>query len=307
MKKIYCSNCGKYGHENKTCEVPIISVGIICVFLNECVKHTLFNDKLNLSQYNENINNYNYKRLSNLSKIEFYKDKINFLMIERKHSLNYIEFIRGLYDVNDISKLNKMFSLMSKKEHNMIKGKEFDLLWNNLWQKTANKKEFKKEYLNSKKKFNIINENNTLDYLLNNGTQYETAEWELPKGRRNPTESNLECAKREFFEETGYDDSKYTVINNTLNISDTFTGTNGKEYKHIYYIVIFNEDIMENSLQNKEVNKVSFLPWEKAITKVRSYYQSKINLLNDVFLFFMNLCEDIGVVSNELSTSSNFE
>lgn len=292
LKKIYCSNCGKYGHENRQCSDPTISVGIICVFLNQEIKNNLLDNENNISQYNENINNFNYKRLSNLSKIEYYKDKINFLLIERKHSLNYIEFIRGLYDVNDTNKLNKMFSLMSKKEHNMIKNKNFDTLWNKLWLNTAKRKEFKKEYILSKQKFEIISKNNVLDYLLNNGTKYETAEWELPKGRRNPSETNLQCAKREFLEETGYDDNKYSILNNMLNISDTFTGTNGKKYKHIYYIVLFNEDIKKNNINNKEVNKVSFLPWDQAITKIRPYYQSKIKLINDVFLFFMNLCED---------------
>ena len=163
------------------------------------------------------------------------------------------------------------------------------------------KKEFKKEYLISKDKFEKIEQNNTLEYLLNLGTNYETAEWELPKGRRNPIETNIECAKREFKEETGYDDNQYIVLNSILNINDIFTGTNGKEYKHIYYIGVFNDTNEINTLKNKEVNKVEFLPWDKAITKVRPYYQSKIQLLNDIFLFFINLCEDnnIECVINE--------
>ena len=136
-KKLYCSNCGKYGHENKFCDMPIVSVGIVCVYLNDEIKKTLINNNYNISN-NENIENYNYKRLSNLSKIEYYKDKIKFLLIERKHSLNYIEFIRGLYNINDTNKL-KMFSLMSKKEHDMIKLKDFDILWNKLWLNTAKK------------------------------------------------------------------------------------------------------------------------------------------------------------------------
>ena len=34
-KKTYCLNCGKYGHENKNCDIPIVSVGIVCVYLND--------------------------------------------------------------------------------------------------------------------------------------------------------------------------------------------------------------------------------------------------------------------------------
>jgi 8-oxo-dGTP pyrophosphatase MutT (NUDIX family) len=297
-KKIYCSNCGKYGHENKFCEIPSVSVGIACVYLNNDLKKKI----INISNYNENIENYNYKRLSNLNKIEYYKDKIKFLLIERKHSLNYIEFIRGLYDVNNINKIKKMFSLMSQKEHNLIKLKDFDMLWNNLWLNTAKKKEFKKEYLISKKKFEIIDKNNMIDDFINLGTDFSTAEWELPKGRRNPIETNLECAKREFEEETGYTESQYVVLNSILNLNDTFIGTNGKEYKHIYFIGILNDsNNIINTINNKEVAQVKFLSWDKAITKIRPYYQSKIQILNDLFLFFINICEDsnINCVINE--------
>ena len=37
--------------------------------------------------------------------IKFFKDKIKFLLIRRKHSLNYIEFIRGRYDKNNLKNL----------------------------------------------------------------------------------------------------------------------------------------------------------------------------------------------------------
>lgn len=298
-KKPYCSNCGKYGHEYKLCDIPIVSVGIVCVYINDELKKKLITN--NISDYNENIENYNYKRLSNLNKIDYYKNKIKFLLIERKHSLNYIEFIRGLYNIHDVDKINKMFSLMSKKEHDMIKSKDFDILWNKLWLNTAKKKEFKKEYLISKNKFEKLKENNTIDYCLNIGTKYETTEWELPKGRRNQMETNLECAKREFQEETGYNENQYVILNNMLSVNDTFTGTNGKKYKHIYYIGIFNEDEKINTTKNKEVNKVKFLSWDIAITKIRPYYQTKIQLLNEMFLFFINLCEDnnINYVINE--------
>ena len=38
---------------------------------------------------------------------------------------------------------------------------------------------------------------------------YESPEWGFPKGRRNMHESDLDCAKREFEEETGIDESFY--------------------------------------------------------------------------------------------------
>ena len=34
-KKNYCTNCGKFGHINKTCKEPITSLGILCFKLDK--------------------------------------------------------------------------------------------------------------------------------------------------------------------------------------------------------------------------------------------------------------------------------
>ena len=95
--KNYCSNCGKYGHYFKKCNEPITSLGIICL---------KFDKNLNIDHYQLNefitkkylkIDDFNFENLSNISNINFLKDKIKFLLIRRKHSLNYIEFVRGKY------------------------------------------------------------------------------------------------------------------------------------------------------------------------------------------------------------------
>jgi len=51
--------------------------------------------------------------------------------------------------------------------------------------------------------------------ITNSTTNWETPEWEFPKGRRNYQENDLACALREFEEETGY--SK-----NDINISSKY-------------------------------------------------------------------------------------
>jgi 8-oxo-dGTP pyrophosphatase MutT (NUDIX family) len=45
--------------------------------------------------------------------------------------------------------------------------------------------------------------------MLNNlNINYEHPEWEFPKGRKNKDESDIECALREFEEETGINRDK---------------------------------------------------------------------------------------------------
>ena len=41
------------------------------------------------------------------------------------------------------------------------------------------------------------------DIIKKSTTKWTTPEWGFPKGRRNLKESNLDCSRREFMEETG--------------------------------------------------------------------------------------------------------
>ena len=62
------------------------------------------------------------------------------------------------------------------------------------------------------------------------------------KGRKNKkiTETDLQCAMREFKEETGISSDKYTIINNIEPLTEIFTGTDGALYKYVYFIAFLN-------------------------------------------------------------------
>ena len=59
--------------------------------------------------------------------------KIKFLMIQRKHSLGYLEFLRGRYDLNNIESIVFLLEQMTPNELIDLSIKEFDYLWNMLW------------------------------------------------------------------------------------------------------------------------------------------------------------------------------
>ena len=106
-KKInYCSNCGKYGHVSKKCSDPITSLGIINIMIDGLkINKDLFLKFLD-DKYIE-IDDYNFSRIDNIEKLDQYKKNIKFLLIQRKHSLAYIEFVRGKYDINRFTMNNK--------------------------------------------------------------------------------------------------------------------------------------------------------------------------------------------------------
>jgi ADP-ribose pyrophosphatase YjhB (NUDIX family) len=285
----YCTNCGKSGHNNKNCTEPITSCGIICINIkNLPIK------RLETFLYNKfiDIQDFNYKNLNFLNKLYKYKDGIKFLLIQRKHSLSYIEFIRGRYNEKDINNLIYLFSLMSKSEIENIKNNEFQILWDNLWRKTARNKNFIKELNNSKIKFNYCKRNNLFDNL---NTTYETPEWGFPKGRRNRFEKNLDCAIREFEEETNY--KNYVLYNRVNCIEEVFKGTNNIDYKHIYYLAGSDSDNIENINDIYEIGNIGWYTYDETIQLMRQYDITKIDIVNQIYFFIITVLEKISLLS----------
>lgn len=291
-KKNYCSNCAKFGHVNKKCKEPVTSIGIICVSIkNLPIIHQNFK-KFIKEKYIE-IDNYNFSNINNIDKLDFFKNNINFLMIRRKHSLSYIEFIRGKYQINNIEKLKKYFSHMSPSEIDNIKKLDFNYLWNNLWGKTASYKIFQKEYKNSKNNFNKLILLDIMKELLNIKPIYDCPEWGFPKGRRDGFEKNLDCAIREFCEETNLDINKLNLLPKSECIYEEYFGTNGIKYRHIYYLSLAEPDLFEKNISddfdNYEVSQMGWISWKNAINLIRPYYYEKIKIVNQTYFLFINL------------------
>lgn len=267
MDKCYCNNCGNYGHLYKNCRHPILSYGII--LYHKC-KET---------------------------------NEIKIVMIERKDSLSYIEFLRGKYSsIYNLDYLKLLFSRMSSTEIERICNNDFDTLWNDLWihTETINYR-IKKEYIKSKNSFNNIKKGYKIkDKLINFEymsnlveNKYTLNEWEIPKGRRNELETNKECAIREFKEETNINESYFNIINNMIPIIEEYQGINKVRYKHIYYIGEANEEYdlkidMKNKDQYTEIKDIKWLNEVEAYEKIRDYDVKKKKIIKDFFDFIKN-------------------
>jgi hypothetical protein len=157
MNDNYCNNCGKQGHLYHQCKMPITSIGII------------------MFRYN--------------------KEKIiEYLMIRRKDTLGFIDFMRGKYSIYNKEYLINMFKQMTNAEKQKIKNMSFDELWADIWKTENISNQYKVEEVISKEKFNslkngIINKNNfyNMDMIIEEtkDENWEEPEWGFPKGRRN--------------------------------------------------------------------------------------------------------------------------
>lgn len=296
-KKLYCSNCGKYGHKYVKCNEPITSIGIIALKLEN---DELFETSIDLFNGDETFNiiknnTISYNILLNLDQ---YKNKIKFLMIRRKKTLGYIEFMRGRYELNDLLHLTHLFEQMTSDEINDITNLDFDILWKDLWKTNADNKFYKSEFENSKNKFNQFSCNNIMKNLLQKiNLKYKTPEWGFPKGRRNYIEKNTECAIREFKEETGLKDSDFFLAENISPLTEVFHGTNDILYKHIYYIAFCKKDISvsvneSNLIQYEEIGDIGWFDYNKCSELIRYYHNERQKVLNEVFLFTLNILKN---------------
>ena len=288
----YCMNCGKSGHHAKSCNDSITSCGIICFKINN-----LQLNKINKFLFNKyiNIEDYNYYNINYISKIDFHRTDIKFLMVQRKNSLSYIEFLRGRYNEHDLVKINSIFELMSKKEVAEIKLNDFETIWDNLWKETAKSKSFLKEMNSSKHKFDILKKDKIIDNLE---SKYENPEWEFPKGRRNKFENNNDCANREFIEETNL--SNYIQFNRINPVEEVFTGTNNINYKNIYYFGSSEEEELSYSFDNYEIGDIGWFTLDEILLLLRPYNNTKVNLINQIYFFLCILTDKINKKSEPL-------
>lgn len=259
----YCNNCGEEGHTFKECNFPKTSYGIVCV--------------------NKSITN-----------------ELNYLLICRRCSLSYIEFIRGRYKIFDSNILFNLFKHMTIKERNDILTKPFDDLWHDLWINNKYKKiDPRSDYVKGKEKFKILKEGViipfqcikvSLDYLIRNSYSiYEDPEWDFPKGRRNSHENDYECAIREFCEETNFKKDDIKIIKEAGEFIEIHKGTNGIQYRTVYFLAEFlNPNYcpkidQNNKYQAMEISDIGWFNYEKSLAKFREYDGEKKNVIRNVY------------------------
>lgn len=249
FKPHLCRNCGLTGHIYKNCPHPIMSFGIIC-----------------------------YKIEDNETK---------FLMIQRKDSLSFMEFIRGKYDLINLEYIKQLLLNMTISERDMIITLQFEDIWNYLWfqNENSNNNKNNKEFYESKSKFNTLNDNNFLrNYILSIKSIFNEQEWGFPKGRRKIKENDLDCAVREFYEETRIINNDIQVIYDILPFEEIFFGTNGIMYKHVYFVAkLKNNNInikIDNSCleQVREIRAIKWYTFNEVLSHIKCYNTERISL-----------------------------
>ena len=142
---LFCNNCGKTGHIYQKCRKPIISLGIIAV------------------RYNPHI---------------------EYLLIRRRNTLGYVDFIRGKYTLASNDYIQQLFNIMTTDEIESLKTKSFDYFLlgmgadghvasifpssSEINEKFIAKQVLRKDFLRISLSLNIINNSKKIILWLNN-------------------------------------------------------------------------------------------------------------------------------------------
>jgi 8-oxo-dGTP pyrophosphatase MutT (NUDIX family) len=242
-----------------------------------------------------------------------------YLMVQRKDSLCYVEFIRAKYSLQNRQYLMKLFSSMTPQERHRIETTpSFDALWFGFWHNDACMS-YMKEYQHARDKFHALKQGFylrcqdtcsatsggaggangaggknrriiffSLGYLLENTrAEYEEPEWGWPKGRRNINESDLACALREFTEETSIPTKDISVLTLTKPFEEVFSGCNHVRYRHVYFLAILTSPkepslAIESAVQAQEIGCLKWCRAEEVTSKIRHHNVERLELFKRI-------------------------
>lgn len=263
-RDMQCLNCGGYGHTSKFCNCPTTSFGVICY--------------------------------------RYINSKLHYIMIQRKDTLSYVEFVRGNYNIQNKKYIIYLFQHMTNEERSFLNENCFDSVWNNLW---VDNHRYNSFYKSTKEKFNLLkggyyvtNKENkskllfTMEYIMNNFPSLsEEQEWEFPKGRRKIGEKDFQCAVREFCEESGIRSNELAFTDSNKYFEEVYLSTNKQRYRTIFYVARYSGKHHNRPLfnrtdtnQTKEVRDVKWFPADVIHTKLKIRSSEKgemFKLVND--------------------------
>ena len=241
---MFCNNCGGRGHLFRMCKDPVLSCGIL---------------------------------LMDQGRLPVNPESARVLMIRRKDSMSFAEFLRGKYDPTNVPYVETLMKNMTLKEQVAIATEPFETLWKNLWGDDRSSSDFQ----TSKERFYSLDR---MALMKDNLSVYTEPEWGFPKGRRMRGETDLACAVREFTEETNIPREAYLLLNNIV-LEETFTGLNGVRYKHIYYVgLLVRPDLVNltqkfTPMQRREISGIAWKTMTEATFLIRPHHVERRAML----------------------------
>lgn len=291
-RRTTCTNCGLNTHHFKSCTAPVTSYGIIAFRVNQ----PDWNQAQQLARDDFELNGLPC-------------NQIEYIMIQRRDSIGFVELLRAKYKVTDIDYIREQIAGITQQEREALLTKPFQELWTGLWGPMTHmeNRQYRQEYEQAKIKFEALKQGvsihgehgETLVTLQNlidtTPLLWNTPEWGFPKGRRNAFESDYACAVREFCEETGLQANDIVVYDNIEPIRETFFGNNNIHYCHVYYIAWVRNSAalglqQGNPHMNREIGNIGWFSVDEALKTIRSVNMEKRDVLLRASSILRSVC-----------------
>ena len=209
-------------------------------------------------------------------------------MIRRRHTFGYVEFIRANFSPKNEVFIRQLLGEMTVQERRDLCAKPFEVLWKCLWLNFSDHERYLNEFMRSKSNFDRIVKSRTFQRAYH-GTPslWSVPEWGFPKGKRNKNEADLDCARREMYEETDISPEEYDELD-MKPANEVFEGTDSKTYRHVYFVCRAKEVDRpvqvdaDNVMQAREVGDIRWCTLNEAIENIRPYNTEKIEMLRKV-------------------------
>lgn len=157
------------------------------------------------------------------------------LFVRKRYTYAFNNFVHGKYNPRNTSAMIGLFSGMTVEEKLDILSLNFNQIWYRVWLNAGRNS----AYFASKNKYEALyipDGGKRLRALIAKSTNKQTV-WEIPKGQKDSVkEAELNCAVREFTEETKMPRATYTIFPSIKQVSNHID--DGVNYVYSYYAAI---------------------------------------------------------------------
>ena len=219
------------------------------------------------------------------------------MIVSRKYSYNFSDFILGRWSINNYEQIINLFKNMTTYELELLKENDFDQIWRMFWRKEHIKKSY--NYIMGHIKYDLIK----IGYFINDryvnldiisdifydSSKKNSTELSFPKGRQDfdlGFKNTIYTGLREFIEETGIEEF---IIYDKIKPYVHIIKDNNIFYKTFYYFVEI-KDISNVNNFNRDNNEID---------KIIIYNKENINKYN----FDININE----ITNKIKTEIDLE
>lgn len=190
--------------------------------------------------------------------------RIEALLVSKRYTYEFFEFVLcKVFAIGKKIPADRVINMLCK----MTLDEKLDILslnFDQMWYRICGNGSKNTTYYRAKAKFEQIflsDGGSWITSMISKSTNADRI-WEIPKGRRNTQEPEINCAVREFYEETNIEKKYYRLLPN-IKRSYTFEDA-GVLYTFVYYVGVTRRVIqprinMKNKHQLIEINNIKWM------------------------------------------------